>query len=88
MDESRFERKAVELLALRALSGERVSLLLGRRRFTLTVDPVFRLEDGGDGFMYLCMGLSSLRQRLGALAAGGESPERPVSKLGGAQGPH
>jgi hypothetical protein len=88
MDESRFERKAVELLALRALSGERVSLLLGRRRFTLTVDPVFRLEDGGDGFLYLCMGLSSLRQRLGALAAGGQAPQNPVSELGGAQGSH
>jgi hypothetical protein len=88
MDDSRFEKRAVELLALRALSGERVSLLLGRRRFTLTVDPVFRLEDGCDGFLYLCMGLSSLRQRLDALADGGQASEVPVSELGGAQGPH
>jgi len=88
MDESRFARKAVEILALRALAGERVSLLLGRRRYTLTVDPIFRIEDGGDGFLYLCMGLGSLRQRLDALAEGGEAPKGTVTELGGAQGSH
>ena len=88
MDESGFGRRSVELLALRALAGERVSLLMGRRRYTLTVDPIFRIEDGGDGFLYLCMGLSSLRQRLGALAGNGSAPEKATSKLGGAQGPH
>jgi hypothetical protein len=88
MDDSAFALKAVEALALRALAGERVSLLLGRRRYTLTVDPIFRIEDGGDGFLYLCMGLSSLRQRLGVLAAGAEAPKKSVSELGGAQGSH
>ena len=88
MDESRFAKRTVELLALRALAGERVSLLMGRRRYTLTVDPIFRIEDAGDGFLYLCMGLSSLRQRLGALAGNGGAPEGTVSELGGAQGPH
>ena len=88
MSESRFARKTVELLALKALAGERVPLLLGRRRYTLTVDPIFRIEDGGDGFLYLCMGLDSLRHRLGALAAGEESREGTVSELGGAQRSH
>ncbi len=88
MDESRFVKKAVELLALRALAGERVPLLLGQRRYTLTVDPIFRIEDGGDGFLYLCMGLSSLQQRLGALAEGGGAPKGAVTELGGAQGSH
>ena len=79
----------VEILALRALAGERVSLLLGRRRYTLTVDPIFRIEDGGDGFLYLCLGLSSLRQRLGILAEGGAgAPKTEVSELGGAQESH
>ena len=88
MDESRFGMRSVELLALRALAGERVSLLMGRRRYTLTVDPIFRIEDSGDGFLYLCMGLTSLRQRLGALAGGGVAPDGKASELGGAQGPH
>ena len=88
MDESRFGRRSVELLALRALAGERVSLLMGRRRYTLTVDPIFRIEDAGDGFLYLCMGLSSLRQRLGALAGSSGAPDGNASELGGAQGPH
>ncbi len=87
MAESGFRRRSVELLALRALAGERVSLLMGRRRYTLTVDPIFRIEDAGDGFLYLCMGLASLQQRLGALAGGG-APEEKVSELGGARGPH
>ena len=88
MEESRLRRRWVELLALRALAGERVSLLMGRRRYTLTVDPIFRIEDAGDGFLYLCMGLSSLQQRLGALSGSGCAPEETVSELGGAQGSH
>jgi len=88
MEESRFRRRSVELLALRALAGERVPLLMGRRRYTLTVDPIFRIEDAGDGFLYLCMGISSLQQRLGALAGSGGAPEGTVSELGGARGPH
>jgi len=88
VDELRFPKRAVELLVLRALAGERVALILGRRRFTLTVDPVFRLEDSSDGFLYLCLGLSSLGQRLGALAAGAQAPGGSVTELGGAQGSH
>ena len=88
MDDSRFAKKAVELLALRALAGERVSLLLGRRRYTLTVDPIFRIEDGADGFLYLCLGISSLQQRLDVLSENGEAPKGAVTELGGAQGSH
>jgi hypothetical protein len=88
MDDSGFAKRAVELLALKAMAGERVSLLMGRRRYTLTVDPIFRLEDGGDGFLYLCMGLSSLRQRLAALADGCAVTADEVPELGGAQEPH
>jgi len=77
------------LLALRALAGERVPLLLGRRRYTLSVEPIFRILDGGDRFLYLCAGLESLKQRLRALGARPESSSnRTVAELGGAQGSH
>ena len=88
MEKSPFKPKDLELLVLKALAGERVSLLLGRRRYTLTVDPVFRIEEGGDGFLYLCMGLASLRRRLSALADGGEGGKGTIAELGGAQGSH
>ena len=80
-------KRDVGLLALRARAGERVALLLGRRRYTLTVDPIFRIQDGADGFVFLCAGLESLGHRLDALADGGvEAPAKTVAELGGAQG--
>ena len=80
-------KRDVGLLALRALAGERVALLLGRRRYTLTVDPIYRIQDGADGFIFLCAGLGSLGRRLDALAEGGvEAPAKTASELGGAQG--
>ena len=89
MDNPRLSEKEVELLALRALAGERVALLLGRRRYALTLDPVFRIEDGEDGFLFLCLGLESLRRRLEVLSGSSESVRRnSISKLGGAQGSH
>jgi hypothetical protein len=88
VEKSPFKPKDLELLVLKALAGERVSLLLGRRRYTLTVDPVFRIEEGVDGFLYLCMGLTSLRRRLSALAEGGETGKGTIAELGGAQGSH
>lgn len=81
--------KDLELLVLRALSGERVPLLLGGRRFTLTVDPLFKVSDEVDGFLFLCLGLSGLKTRLDRLSGSRPSgPEDLHSKLGGAQGSH
>jgi hypothetical protein len=89
MREGKCPGRDVEMLALRALAGERVSLLLGGRAYTLTVDPVFRVEDGSDGFLYLCSGLESLRHRIVALADGPFGGRgRKVSELGGARGSH
>ncbi len=89
VENSRLSEKEIELLALRALAGERVALLLGRRRYALTLDPVFRIEDGEDGFLFLCLGLESLRRRLEGLSAGsGTTLRNSISKLGGAQGSH
>ncbi|HMC81696.1 MAG TPA: hypothetical protein VKL61_00520 [Candidatus Polarisedimenticolia bacterium] len=80
-------KRDVGLLALRARAGERVALLLGRRRYTLTVDPIFRIQDGADGFIFLCSGLESLGHRLDALAdRGAEATAKTDSELGGAQG--
>ena len=89
MDAPKLAKKDLEILVLRALSGERVALLLGGRRYTLTVDPLFRLSDDSDGFLFLCLGLSSLKGRLDRLSEslGGASLDM-VSKLGGAQGSH
>ena len=89
MDSPRFVKRDLELLVVRALSGERVPLLLGGRRYTLTVDPLFRISDDSDGFLFLCLGLSSLHEKLERLAESsvGASSEK-FSKLGGAQGPH
>jgi len=82
-------RKDLELLVLRALAGERVPLLLGGRRFTLTVDPLFKICDEVDGFLFLCLGLSGLKARLDRLSDSRPSgPEDLHSKLGGAQGSH
>jgi len=87
MSQQRMNRGHIERLALRAMSGARVPLLLGRRRYTLTVAPIFRLQDGADGFLYLCAGLESLESRLGVLATQTERefPER-LTDLGGARG--
>jgi len=89
MHAPRLTRKDLELLVLRALSGERVSLLLRGRRYTLTVDPLFRISDDSDGFLFMSLGLSSLHAKLDQLAesTGAASLEK-VSKLGGAQGSH
>ncbi|HEU5179266.1 MAG TPA: hypothetical protein VFW45_00615 [Candidatus Polarisedimenticolia bacterium] len=82
-------RKDLELLVLRALGGERVPLLLGGKRFTLTVDPLFKVCDETDGFLFLCLGLSGLKTRLDRLAEPRPAgPENLHSKLGGAQGSH
>ena len=89
MDAPRLARKDLEFLVVRALSGERVPLLLGGRRYTLTVDPLFRLSDDSDGFLFLCLGLSSLQARLQRLAESVTSvSSQKVSKLGGAQESH
>ncbi len=89
MGDHRIRERDIELLALRALAGERVPLLLGGRRYTLVVDPIYRIEDGGDGFLFLCCGLPGLKQRLDALAGVPErAPRETVSKLGGARGSH
>ena len=83
-----FPRREIELLALRAMAGERVSLLLGRRHLTLTVDPVFRVRDSGDGFLYLCSGIEALKQRLETVAFMFQHDTRRAhSELGGARGP-
>ena len=89
MDARRLARRDLELLVVRALSGERVPLLLGGRRYTLSVDPLFRISDDSDGFLFLCLGLSSLHGKLELLAESslGSSSDK-VSKLGGAQGSH
>jgi len=89
MDAPQLARKDLQLLVVRAMAGERVSLLLGGRRYTLTVDPLFRIADESDGFLFLCLGLFSLQAKLERLAgsSGGASGEK-VSKLGGAQESH
>lgn len=89
MASPRISTKDLELLALRALSGERVPLLLGGRRFTLTVDPLFKVTDDSDGFLFLCLGLSGLKSRLDRLSdPRPPGPDGLHSKLGGAQGSH
>src|SRR6185436_700796 len=89
MDAPQLARKDLQLLVVRAMAGERVSLLLGGRRYTLTVDPLFRIADESDGFLFLCLGLFSLQAKLERLAGSsvGASGEK-VSKLGGAQESH
>lgn len=89
MDAPRLTRRDLQLLVVRAMAGERVSLLLGGRRYTLSVDPLFRIADESDGFLFLCLGLSSLQAKLERLADSsvGVSGET-VSKLGGAQESH
>jgi len=87
MNQQRMNKGQIQRLALRAMAGARVSLLLGRRRYTLTMAPIFRLQDGADGFLYLCAGLESLERRLDMLAVRleGEAPEN-LTDLGGARG--
>lgn len=87
MSQQRMNRAQIDRLALRAMSGARVSLLLGRRRYTLTVAPIFRIQDGEDGFLFLCAGLESLEKRLEILATQTERefPDR-LTDLGGARG--
>jgi hypothetical protein len=89
MDAPKLAQRDLELLVLRALSGDRVPMLLGGRRYTLSVDPLFRLSNDSDGFLFLCLGLSSLRARVDRLSESlaGASPEK-IAKLGGAQESH
>jgi hypothetical protein len=89
MDARKLAGRDFQILLVRALSGERVQLLLGGRSYTLGVDPLFRISDDSDGSLFLCLGLTSLQARLERLE---QSPEgasmESVSKLGGAQGSH
>jgi hypothetical protein len=89
IDAPRLIRKELQLLVVRAMAGERVSFLLGGRRYTLTVDPLYRIADESDGFLFLCLGLTSLQTKLEQLADSslGVSGEK-ISKLGGAQESH
>ena len=89
MDARQISGKAFQLLLVRALSGERLSLLLAGRRYTLGVDPLFRISDDSDGCLFLCLGLASLQERLERLAQPPSDRSREsVSKLGGEQGSH
>jgi hypothetical protein len=88
MDAPRLTRRDLQLLVVRAMAGERVSLLLGGRRYTLTVDPLFRIADESDGFLFLCLGLSSLQAKLERLSDSSGASGEKVSKLGGAQESH
>ncbi|HMF08774.1 MAG TPA: hypothetical protein VKJ00_06525 [Thermoanaerobaculia bacterium] len=88
MESPRLRRKELQLLVVRAMAGERVSLILAGRRYTLTVDPLFRVSDASDGSLFLCLGFSSLETKLERLADRPRRSATEISKLGGAQESH
>lgn len=58
--------------ALAALSGAAAELRLGDRRYRLTVESVFRLEEIDGGFVFFLRNAGALQRRVGALAAAAE----------------
>ena len=88
MGSSRLTRKDLQLLVVRAMAGERVPLILSGRRYTLTVDPLFRVSDEADGSLFFCLGILSLQTRLERLADRQLGSAEDISKLGGAQESH